>query len=470
MSFLIFIAVVVGLVWGTIYTLRGSLVAGCLAVVLVTYCFGHFFVNFDLGPLPLTLDRLAVGGLLAAFFVKLRFGTADPKPMTAADWLLAAFLGVLVVSTFTHSWRLARPGMVSPLWLLVAAYLIPAAIYFVSRNARLTESNVKMVYASMALFGVYLAITALSEITQQWWLVYPSYISDPELGIHYGRARGPMLQSQSLGFYLGVALVGVWAWRREASRLKQLAAIPLIALLAAALFFSYTRCAWLGAALGGGIVLACWLQGAWRGLALTGALLAGIAIAVFGMGDIAGIERDAGSVAARDSVTQRASFTYVSWTMFLDRPLWGVGFGQFPEAKLPYLSDRSVPLHLEAIRKQPHHNTFLSILTETGLVGLSLYLLVLAAWARVGWRMWRDLSAPAHVRTQGLVMVAALGVYLGPALFFDLAYSPQDHLLLFLMAGLTMGLRPQSAAARAPAAASPFATHSGSHGAAIPKV
>jgi hypothetical protein len=70
---------------------------------------------------------------------------------------------------------------------------------------------------------------------------------------------------------------------------------------------------------------------------------------------IVGIEREAGAEAARDSVSQRASFTWVSWTMFQDKPLTGFGFGQFTDAKLPYLSDRTVPYYLEAIRTQPHH-------------------------------------------------------------------------------------------------------------------
>jgi hypothetical protein len=44
-------------------------------------------------------------------------------------------------------------------------------------------------------------------------------------------------------------------------------------------------------------------------------------------------------------------------------------------------------------------------------------------------------------------MLALLGVYLGPAMFFDLTYSPQDHSLLFFLAGLTMGVRRKAVGA-----------------------
>ena len=86
----------------------------------------------------------------------------------------------------------------------------------------------------------------------------------------------------------------------------------------------------------------------------------------------------------------RESFAYVSWQMFWDRPIWGCGFGHFYEEKLPYLSDRRTPLKLEEIRDYIHHNTYLSLLTETGVIGLGLFLAVLACWIRVGWQLTRD--------------------------------------------------------------------------------
>jgi O-antigen ligase len=142
-------------------------------------------------------------------------------------------------------------------------------------------------------------------------------------------------------------------------------------------------------------------------------------------------------------VTQRASFTWVSWTMFQDRPLLGFGFGQFTDAKRPYLSDRSVPFYLEAIRTQPHHNTFLSILVETGLVGLGLFLAMLTGWGWLGWKLWRNQRLPQIQRAQGLVMLGMLGIYSQPAIFFDLAYSPSDHWVTFFLAGMTVALYAQ---------------------------
>jgi hypothetical protein len=41
-------------------------------LLVVGYCAGHNTINFDLGPLPLTLDRILLGGLLTAFVIQWR--------------------------------------------------------------------------------------------------------------------------------------------------------------------------------------------------------------------------------------------------------------------------------------------------------------------------------------------------------------------------------------------------------------
>jgi len=59
----------------------------------------------------------------------------------------------------------------------------------------------------------------------------PRYIADPMLGIHFGRARGPELNSASLGVYLTVCLWCAWILRPDVRRVWQLlllGAVPLM--------------------------------------------------------------------------------------------------------------------------------------------------------------------------------------------------------------------------------------------------
>jgi N-acetylglucosaminyldiphosphoundecaprenol N-acetyl-beta-D-mannosaminyltransferase len=170
-------------------------------------------------------------------------------------------------------------------------------------------------------------------------------------------------------------------------------------------------------------------------------------IAAVSWGQIVRLEREGTAAEAHHSVSQRTSFAYVSWQMFRDHPLFGVGFGRFYDRKLPYLSDRSQDFELESLRGLNHHNTLLSILTETGLVGLATFLAVFVIWTTSAWQVSRRAASPGWARAQGVLMLALLANYLCSALFHDLTFLPAQHALLFLFAGVTVNIRHQEFAA-----------------------
>ena len=126
--------------------------------------------------------------------------------------------------------------------------------------------------------------------------------------------------------------------------------------------------------------------------------------------------------------------------MFWDRPIWGCGFGHFYEEKLPYLSDRRTPLKLEEIRDYIHHNTYLSLLTETGVIGLGLFLAVLGCWIRS--RLATDARRPTRrgCEAHGVLLLGALATYGTQMMFHELSYTAIDNSLIFILAGLANGL------------------------------
>jgi O-antigen ligase len=452
-AILIFVGVA-ALVWGTIFALRGTLLAGCLIYLLLVNCFGVQFLRFDVGPTTISLDRLFVMLLAAMYAVHWRLGRTEPKPLTKVDLLFFGFLGLLTLSTIAQkllgNGLEGRPGdkhAVPIVMHLVNGYLTPALLYWIARQSPLRERGVVAVTAALFSFGVYLAATGVLEFSGQWALVFPRYIADPEVGLHFGRARGPMVQSVSYGLYLGVCWLAGLVWRQRLGRVGQLAVFVLSPLFLAGVFFSHTRSVWMGAGLGGMVVLALTLRGRWRPLVLGGAAAAALLLAVTNLDRIVALERGDNSAAnTADSATLRKSFAYVSWRMFLDRPLWGVGFGQFTRAKQPYLADRTTELRLEPIRDWSHHNTYLSLLTETGAVGLGLFLAVLVGWSWRAWRLCRDRASPPWAAMQGVLFLGAMAVYAVQLLFHELSFSPLDNSLMFCLAGITVGLTAAPAA------------------------
>ena len=447
MDLLVLIAAGAVTVWLAYFTLRGSLVAGCLGFWLAACCFGYPFWQSSGGPVPLTIDRLAIVFLAGVYVVQRAIGITDPKPLALADKLLLAFLTVLTVSCFTHQWQNLPPGEVPPVWHLMTGYLFPAFIYWVARQSRLGSRQIGLAHGMLAFFGIYLAATGLLEAAHQWAFVFPRYIADPKVGLHFGRARGPMVQAVSYGLCLGVTMLAGFVWRDRWNRLGQLFWFAVVPLQLTAIYFSYTRSIWIGTSLAIFVVLWLTLRGVWRTLIVGGLAMAMLLAAAMNVDKLTDLQREGSATEAADSATMRESFAYVSWQMFWDRPIWGWGFGHFYEQKLPYLSDRRTPLKLEEIRDYIHHNTYLSLLTETGVIGLGLFLAVLACWIRVGWKLTRDCEPP-WVRAHGVLLLGALTTYGTQMMFHELSYTAIDNSLVFILAGLANGLAPVAAGKR----------------------
>ncbi len=439
------VAVIAGLaamVWGAIYARRGSLVVGSALVLLAAYVVGHEFWHTKVGPVPVTLDRLALCGLLAGVAVQWRLGRLQLKRLVGCDWLLIGLVTLFAASAFwSGPAEIAREG--SNAWgRLLASYLLPALLYFIVRQAPVTRRAWIGLLACFVGLGVYLSFTAVCEIAGKWSLVFPRYIADPNLGIHFGRARGPGLNAASLGIYLTACFWCAWILQGQTARRGlQLVLLAVLPLMALGVFFTYTRSTWIGLAASGLVV--GWLQTPrrWRMPALGAASVAGLVLIAVLWSSVIGLKREGTAAEAEHSINQRESFAYVSWQMFKDHPLLGVGFGRFYDQKMPYLSDRRQEVELESIRSLDHHNTFLGVLTETGLVGLAMFCAVLMAWTRHAWLLAKRVAAPEWARAQGVLMLAIVVNYLCSAMFHDLTLVPAQEWLLFVFAGLTVNLR-----------------------------
>jgi O-antigen ligase len=451
MPFVAAIVLAAGLVWGLLYARRGSLALGAALTVAVGYVLGYNFWHAHVGPLPFTLDRVLLVGLVAALVAQWRWSRLEPKPLAGADWLLAALLVILGASALLAGQPEVRAAEgFSPMWRLVMSFVVPAVLYWIVRQAPLARRQWVASLAIFAALGVYLALTGLAEITGQWSLVFPRYISDPTLGIHFGRARGPELNAASLGVYLTVCLWCTWFLRPNVRRGWQLVLIAALPLMALAVVATLTRSTWLGLLASAAVVGYVQLPTHWRLPLFTIAALGGVLIAAATWNDMIGLQREGTASESEHSVDQRKSFAYVSWQMFKDHPVFGVGFGRFYDRKLPYLSDRSQDFELDSLRTLHHHNTLLSLVTETGMVGLAAFVALLAAWARSASSLVRDAKLPVWMRSQGLLMLAVLVTYLSSALFHDLTLLPSQEWILFLAAGFTMNLRLATSHERTP--------------------
>ncbi|MEX0612217.1 MAG: WecB/TagA/CpsF family glycosyltransferase, partial [Pirellulales bacterium] len=445
MPIVVAVIALAAIVWGAIYAQRGSLLAGCGLMLAIGYVLGHEFWNTDVGPLPVTLDRLALAGLLAVLIVQWRIGRLTIRPLTAGDWVLVILLAVLAASALLSGQPDAAIGAASKWGRLVTSFVIPAMLFFIVRQIRVTRSDWSWLLVALVLLGTYLAATGMLEVAGKWALVFPRYIADPYLGTHFGRARGPELNAVSLGLYLTASFWCAWTLMKQAGRRwQQLALFATLPLMAGGVYVTYTRSTWIGLAASALTIAAVAIPRRWRLPALGAAGLAGLLLVALSWSHLVGLKREGTTAESNHSVDQRTSFAYVSWQMFRDHPLLGVGFGRFYDRKLPYLSDRSQDFELDSLRPLHHHNTLLSVLTETGLVGLAAFIAVLAVWTGNAWCLAEQTNVSPWIRAHAALMLALVANYLCSALFHDLTHLSSQHLLLFAFAGLTVNLRQQA--------------------------
>lgn len=433
-------------VWMFIALVRGSLLLSCVLFLVATACFPAEFLRLDAAGLTWTLDRVWLLAILAQFAVKWYRGEGVSLKWESTDLLLGLFFLWLLARTLTQPLGVAIKGQPPTLMHLVNGYLVPLIVYCVLRFSKLEPNRLQPALGCLALLGAYLSVTAVCEVTQQWQFVFPKFIADPTLGIHFGRARGPMLQSVRLGMCLllvASSLIVFTVWLRPTSKPLWLMCVVLLPLHMLAVLVTYTRSIWMGAAFIVALLVMGCLQGMARRLAIVAILGAGmVAVAIKGP-DLVAFKREYSAAETRESTYMRASFAYVSWKMFLDRPIAGFGFNQFQVHDRPYLADRSTDLRLESIRGYVHHNSFLSLLVDLGMVGFCLYMAVIVAFARRAWSLWHARGAPQWARGVAMVSGCVVGVHALQMAFHEVSFSAIENSMLFATWGLTAACHRQ---------------------------
>jgi putative inorganic carbon (HCO3(-)) transporter len=133
------------------------------------------------------------------------------------------------------------------------------------------------------------------------------------------------------------------------------------------------------------------------------------------------------------AVVERLAHWEAAWRMLEDRPLLGVGVGNYvptyPAYALPGWKD---PLGHA-------HNYYLHVAAETGIVGLAVYVLLIAACFWHGWLAARSLTGPGQCVALGVLGV--LGAFAVHSLFDNLYVHGMNMHVAMLLGLLTVYVR-----------------------------
>jgi O-antigen ligase len=441
MTIILVIAALVTLPWAVLLLVRGGLLGGCLLVLLSGVCLSNAFYSLPGGPVPITIDRLMFGLLVVQYVIWRKLGRTDRWPLAAADYLVIAFVVDLLISALTHDWRALR-GQPLSTWFIF--FLMPATLYWIARQAAISTRALTAMYVCFSIFGVYLAITAFAEMKQWWSLVYPSYITSTTYGEFFGRGRGPLLNPIGNGILICVCMCASLLLWPKASRWGRLLIVGTSAVCCIGLWCTLTRSVWMGGALCLCVAGGYLLPRHWRVPAFGAVALLCLVVVASKWEKLLAFKRDEklSAAATADSAELRPVLATVAWRVFCDKPLFGLGLGQYIHENINYLHDPSIDMPLIRVRPYVQHNTFLAVLVETGATGLLLFVSLLWVWTRNAWRMFR--SDDEAVRTQAIFFLATLAAWFPNAMFHDLSIIVMMNSWLFFLAGVTEGVGRRS--------------------------
>ena len=335
-----------------------------------------------------------------------------------------------------------RPG---PAGTEVGYWWIAALAFAVALTA--PASPKALTYLALAFVAGSVVSVAIGVLTGS--------LSTPETAVSQTAIQGRFTGGggdpnvQAAGFvaamFLIMGLLGLY--RRRAARVALLVAFALVTL-----GFLATESRGGLVALVVGVVLAMFIAPRHRGriVALGGVMLAAIlALGAAQPGAIARITDLGGGSSGRSDLWR------VGWDVFTGHPLTGVGLGNFEVVEAHYTLRPGAISRIGYIVDVPHlvHNTYLQLLAETGIVGLALYLLVIALCLRATWTAIRRFDAIGWRREADLARAVLMGVVgMSVALFF---ISDGDDVRLWVL--LAMGPALATFAARAARPAGPRA-------------
>ena len=141
------------LVWALAIGERLAITTAGALFVVVGYVLTNEFWQLSLGPVSLNAGRALLLGACLMFAVRVARGVIRVKAIEPLDLLIALFTGYLCLRFATTTPADVHASSVSPLWRLLACFIMPATLYFLVANDRLGPRHWKSALLLMTMLG-----------------------------------------------------------------------------------------------------------------------------------------------------------------------------------------------------------------------------------------------------------------------------------------------------------------------------
>jgi hypothetical protein len=325
-----------------------------------------FRVSVHLGSqhafLLLPLYGVLAAAVLAFLARAIRSPGTRPRPLPRL--LAAAIATFIALDALSLLWsKDVQQGSIELLFFLfpfAALVVAVASSPFPSWQPRVLAAVLVGLTSVFALIGLYERATHT--------LIYSPGLETENTYTSYFRVNAVFKDPSLYGRYLAIGIAIVLT-AHLLGGLRIAIAAGLIALLSAGLWFSYSQSSMAAVFIATvGIALVAGNRLTRRTVAVAAALVVAAA------GSFVAVKESHHS--ARQVTSDRSRLVSVTWTVFRNHPLAGVGVGAQPRASQEEAAQDTVTT------RNRSHTTPLTVAAELGLVGIAAYLLLLAAAVR----------------------------------------------------------------------------------------
>jgi exopolysaccharide production protein ExoQ len=414
-----------------------SLSAGVVVFALITY----LELAPAIGGPALSFTKVA-GGVLALSFIAAYSWKTDKSDVVWAKFpLLSTVLAALIAWHLASYFWAEQPGdTATSIIRMVLNSALLVIVYEAVRDTKTVRAVVGAMVAGAAVAAVYgiIATPSASE-----------FANSATAGSGLGRIAGTVGDPNELASLLVVGLVLSGALAATCTGGQRAIWMGAAVLCGGAMFLTGSRGGLV--ALAAVFIAAILMAPRRRALVIAVALIV-TASAAFYYTSIAS-EDARERITLSDGGTGRTDIWRIGWRMFEDKPVHGVGVNNFQSASIHYLLAEPGAIENDTyVVDQPAvaHNSYLHLLAELGLIGLSLFLLFLALslgylikavslFKRAGNRDLEILATALALSVVGL---------LAADFFLSEQYSKQLWILLALAPALYGMARREEARAR----------------------
>lgn len=407
--------------------------SGLLIWVSLSPLLSHYVrINLGEGIPDLTFDRLVIFLIFISLITSYRIRKKRFIPNTNLEMLMVFFSFSLIFSIP----RSLNP--ISATQTVLDSYLMPFVLFFLAKNLFDSDKKLNTLLNALLFMGVYSSLIGIFEYATGMPLFdAPIWKESAVVRRVPGSFGSPEIFGAVLASIFPIALYKYFQQKKISRKLLFVGVLTLVSI---GIFLSFFRTCWLSLFIVLSIMVV--LSRKFRKMLLPLVIISGVIL--FWSWDRFKYTLVYERLTSQGPILTRLGLLATAVKMFLAKSIIGFGFGNFnvlfADFRSPFLSIPGTFVHLPSTGRFAAHNSYLTILVETGIIGFIPFLLILAIILQRGWRLYRTADGGYFKDKEWYaVFIAVFFAFTVPGLFQSMFhYSSFSNQLFYLIAGVVM--------------------------------